>query len=66
MQLTVNKESIEFNGKTIVDLMNSQNKRLNSGLVVAVNDEIILKSQWEKFELNEFDRIFIVIPAEGG
>ena len=66
MKIQLNQEIIEFNGHTISDLLENQNRDKTGGFVVAVNKSIVLKSQWNLFKLAEADSIFIIIPAEGG
>ena len=66
MKLKVNEKVINFQGSTISDLLESQNSPPNSGIVVAVNKSIVLKSQWHCFKLQASDTVIVVLPAEGG
>jgi sulfur carrier protein len=36
------------------------------GIAVAVNNSVIGKSEWEKYALNENDKITIIRPTQGG
>ena len=66
MKIQVNQKVIKFDGHTVSELLEKQNKNQNEGFVVAVNKSIVLKSQWNLFKLSEGDSIFIIIPVDGG
>ncbi len=36
------------------------------GIAVALNDEVVMKSQWEKITVQEGDRLEIVRATQGG
>ncbi len=65
MKLTVNGETIEYNGNpTLAALIK---ERGHEGKVaVAVNQEFVPKSTHEEHELTEGDDIEIVAPMQGG
>ena len=36
------------------------------GMALAVNNSVVSKSEWEKFQLNENDKILIIKATQGG
>jgi len=66
MKLTVNSELKDFSGKNISELVQRLNMISINGIALAVNEKVIPKSEWEKFQLNEDDKILIIKATQGG
>ena len=66
MKLTVNSEPKQFSGKNISELVQSLNMANTNGTAFAVNEKVIPKTEWEKFELKENDKILIIKATQGG
>lgn len=66
MNLIVNGEDRTLpEGSTVSDLMESLALEPR-GVAVAVNREVVSRSQWQKFELSEGQRIEILRAVQGG
>ncbi|MCH8122109.1 MAG: sulfur carrier protein ThiS [Bacteroidetes bacterium] len=61
-------ESRVENGSTLADLLESVNIDVENtrGIAVAVNDEIIRRTDWNKRELNAGDSVELVTARQGG
>ena len=66
MNLTINSEPKQFSGKNISELVQSLNMISTNGIALAVNEKVISKSDWEKFQLNDNDKILIIKATQGG
>ena len=66
MNLTINSEPKQFSGKNISELVQSLNMISTNGIALAVNEKVISKSEWEKFELKENDKILLIKATQGG
>lgn len=65
MNLTVNDDPLQFNGKTLADLLEQLGIR-GRRLAVEVNREIVPKGEHENFALNDGDQVEIVHAIGGG
>jgi sulfur carrier protein len=66
MKVTVNGEDHALpNGSTVSDLVESMGLEPR-GVAVAVNREVVSKSEWQEFELSEGQRIEILRAVQGG
>ena len=66
MNLTINSEPKQFSGKNISELLNSLNMPSTNGIALAINDKVVPKNEWNKFELNENDKVLIIKATQGG
>lgn len=66
MNLLVNSEPRQFLGKNISELLESLQLKNTNGIALAVNEEVIPKSEWEKFQLRDNDKVLIIKAAQGG
>lgn len=66
MNLTVNSETKQFSGRNISELVKVLNIESTSGIALAVNEKVVPKSEWEKFHLNENDKVLIIKATQGG
>lgn len=66
MKLLINSEPKDFSGKNISELVQSLNMPSTNGTAFAVNEKVVPKIEWEKFELKENDKILIIKATQGG
>jgi sulfur carrier protein len=67
MNVFVNNEKREIlNQLTITQLLSDIKLNSPKGIAVAVNNEVIPKSGWEKYLLNENDKVTIIRATQGG
>ena len=66
MKLLINSEQKDFSGKNISELVQSLNMASTNGTAFAVNEKVVPKTEWEKFELKENDNVLIIKATQGG
>lgn len=66
MNLLVNSEPKQFFGKNISELLEILQLKNTNGIALAVNEEVVPKSEWEKFQLRDNDKVLIIKAAQGG
>ena len=66
MNLTVNSEPKQFSGKNISELVQSLNLANTNGAALAVNEKVVPKTEWERFELKDNDKVLIIKATQGG
>ena len=64
--ITINNAAHEFSKvSTLQDILN-QLEVQQSGIAVAVNNNIVTKSEWETFTLKTSDAVLIITATQGG
>jgi sulfur carrier protein len=66
MRVTVNGGPDDVPAGTSVEVMVTGLGRGRAGIAVAVNDEVVPRSQWSSVELVDGDRVEILTAAQGG
>ena len=66
MKLVINSEQKDFSGKNISELVQSLQMTSTNGIALAVNEKVIPKVEWNKFQLNNNDKIVIIKATQGG
>ena len=66
MQVFINSEPKDFSGKNISELILSLNMTTVNGVAFAVNDKVVPKTEWEKYQLNDNDKVLIIKATQGG
>ncbi len=67
MVLFINNQKKEFSDRlSIVQLVQNLQLQSGRGLALAVNDQVVPKSEWETFSLNELDKVTIIRATQGG
>ena len=61
-----NKEHNLIQTKNLFEVLTDVNLISQRGIAVAVNNTVIPKSEWEKFQLKENDKITIITATQGG
>ena len=67
MQIIYNNEKLDIaSDSTLLDFLKSQNLSDQKGVALAVNDEVVPRSRWSNFNLNENDQLLVVQATQGG
>lgn len=61
-----NEQRVIENQRTIFQLLTDIQMDGSRGIAVAINNEVIPKSSWEKHPINENDRVTIIKATQGG
>ncbi len=64
--IQVNGRPVAFAGGALTDLLAQMGLDQRSGMAVAVNDQVVPKSQWSGRTLDAGDRITLITAAAGG
>ena len=67
MNITVNDETQSLeNSSTLQDLLQSMGLIDKAGIAVAVNEDVVTRTTWSDYALNESDRVTIIQATQGG
>jgi len=67
MNVFVNNEKREIlNQLTITQLLSEIKLNSPKGIAIAINNEVIPKSGWEEYLLNQNDKVTIIRATQGG
>jgi len=67
MELLVNNKTEKLqSGNTLSELLLQLNLFEKRGIAVAVNNAVIGRHEWERYQLSENDKITIIRPTQGG
>ena len=66
MNLLINSEIKQFSGKNISELMQELQLSTKTGIALAVNEKVIARTEWNKFELSDNDKILLIKATQGG
>ncbi len=66
MKILFNQTDFFLKGNTIKDLLKESKSDKTLGFVVVVNQKVVLKNQWDSFQLQEADVVLTVLPIQGG
>ncbi|MDB5226278.1 MAG: thiamine biosynthesis protein ThiS [Bacteroidota bacterium] len=67
MQVIINNQSYNFEeNSSLQSAIAELQMEDTSGIAVAVNEQIIPKSEWNKINLNDEDKIIIIGAVAGG
>ncbi|WP_109829957.1 sulfur carrier protein ThiS [Reichenbachiella versicolor] len=61
-----NSELIIKEKSNLINLMKERNLYHESGIAVAINEEILPKGQWEGYQIQDKDNILIITATQGG
>jgi len=65
MQLTINGDIFQTDKQLISEIMAELNLP-TQGIAIAVNEEVISKSNWSTFKVCENDKLLIITATQGG
>ncbi len=67
MNITINKELKKIaSDSRLLHLLKDIKLFNQNGIAIAVNNQVITKSEWEQFRLKENDKIIIIKATQGG
>lgn len=66
MQLIVNDEKVTTGAEDVAGLLRERLGEVPAGTAVAVNDEVVPKSEWEKTQLVDGATVDILTAVQGG
>ena len=66
MKLTVNNEAVTTEATTVKGLLEELLGKVPAGPAVAVDGDVVPKSQWETHSLSEDARVDILTAVQGG
>ncbi|MFN5181432.1 MAG: sulfur carrier protein ThiS [Bacteroidota bacterium] len=68
MQISVNgvNKNIESEFLNLEEVLISENIYTSEGIAVAVNENIIPRSEWKKYQIQNNDKIIIIKAVQGG
>ena len=67
MNVFINNEKREIiNHLNLTQLLSDIKLNSSKGIAVAINNEVIPKSGWEKYLLNENDKVTVIRATQGG
>lgn len=69
MEITINnqlKKLIDPQPITVQQLLNKEIPARQQGIAIAINNQVIPKSQWNKIQLSSHDQITIIRATQGG
>jgi len=67
MNVFVNNEPKEVQNQTTINqLLTDLNLNSAKGIAVAVNNQVVPKLTWEKFNVTENDKVTIIKATQGG
>jgi sulfur carrier protein len=65
MNIVLNDAAYEFFGNTLKDLL-LELKKEEQGIAIAIDQQVVPKSQWQSTQLNERSQVFIFESIAGG
>ncbi len=66
IQITVNNKNHQFSDKISIEKLLNEIKIDANGIAIAVNQEIIPKSDWQNILLKNNDDVLIITATQGG
>ena len=65
MNIVLNDAPYEFSGNTLKDLL-LELKKEEQGIAIAIDQQVVPKSQWQSTQLSERSQVFIFESIAGG
>ena len=67
MEVNINNQQVEVEEKTVLyTLLSLNNLAERKGIAVAVNNKVLPKADWVKYQLQNNDEITIIRATQGG
>lgn len=66
IKLNNQEQEISDNSLELVSVLKNKGLYMDRGIAIAINDEILPKSEWEKHQIQENDNILIITATQGG
>lgn len=67
ISIMVNDESLSLvDGCTVDALIKHLSVKDKNRIAVAVNDQVVVRSNWSKYKLSDKDKVMMFAPIQGG
>jgi sulfur carrier protein len=66
IQIKVNNETVHIEPNCSVSQLITNHKFPSKGIAIAVNQEVVPKTNWDNFTLQQNDEILIITATQGG
>lgn len=67
MTIKLNDKELQLSQQSkLIALMKANNLYHESGIAVAINEEILPKTDWEQYQVKDNDNILIITATQGG
>ena len=67
MEINLNNQSYQIEVKTSIQIaLNNWIGEKQKGIAVAVNETIVPKAQWNRYELQHNDKVLVIKATQGG
>ncbi|MBC7511525.1 MAG: sulfur carrier protein ThiS [Ferruginibacter sp.] len=67
MEINLNNQSYQIEVKTSIQIaLNNWIGEKQKGIAVAVNETIVPKAQWDRYELQHNDKVLVIKATQGG
>ncbi len=66
IQIKVNNETVHIEPNCSVSQLITNQKFPSKGIAIAVNQEVVPKTNWDNFTLQQNDEILIITATQGG
>lgn len=67
VEVSINQENFQFpQSGTLADILPLLQIRQLDGIAIAVNDDVIPRSDWAQYPLKAQDKIFVIRATQGG
>jgi sulfur carrier protein len=67
LEVSINQEKFHVpDSGTLADVLPLLQIRQPDGIAIAVNENVIPKGEWEKYQLKEQDKVFVIRATQGG
>jgi sulfur carrier protein len=67
LEVSINQEKFHVpDSGTLADVLPLLQIRQADGIAIAVNENVIPKGEWEKYQLKEQDKVFVIRATQGG
>lgn len=66
MNISLNGEQTSTESATLMSFLVEKSMGSTNGIAVAINEEVVPKSEWKEKVINENDKILIITATQGG
>ena len=66
MKVYLNDQEVHLESQTSVELLLKDNGVRNGGTAIALNGEVVPKSNWSETTLNDGDKLVVITATAGG
>lgn len=66
MNISLNGEQTSTESTTLMSFLVEKSMGSTNGIAVAINEEVVPKSEWSEKAINENDKILIITATQGG